>query len=166
MTVAQPAGWYPHPQHGAPTWWDGATFVEQSAPPAPPPGWYADAQPGAERWWDGARWTERVRPAVQTRVRVELDRIRWAGINWGGVGGSAGSGILGGLFVLLGLPPLVLAFGEDEAWQAVFLVLFALLLLFGAAVLFVNVHFCRILERRGPVPAATAVDPRVARPYR
>ena len=137
----------------------------QSAPPPPPAGWYPADRAGFERWWDGFRWTEHVRPVSPTQPAapgqaapgraagrptevLQLERITWAGVAWGGYGGSALSTGFGALFVLISLPPLLFALMEDELWRALFMVAIALVLLVGAAALFINAHFCRVLEQR------------------
>lgn len=167
MSQPTPPGWYPHPQSGSVAWWDGTAFVAppggQPAPPPPPAGWYGSDSPGLERWWDGFRWTDQVRPTTHADLGgptgqvsassrptelVQLERITWAGVSWGGAGGSALSIALGAVFVLIAVPPLLFAVMADEVWRAVFMVVIALVLLVGAAALFVNAHFCRVLERR------------------
>lgn len=156
MTAATPPGWYPNPRTGAVAWWDGATFstppAGQATPPVPPAAWYPADRPGFERWWDGARWTDQVRPVAPPTaglVRVApSERIRWAGVAWGGGGGSVLSTVFAWVFVLLGLPPVLFALGAREAWRAAFMVAFTVVLFFGAAALFVNAHFCRVLEAR------------------
>lgn len=140
---------------------DSAPSAGQPAPPPQPPaGWYPADQPGLERWWDGRHWTEHLRPAVQPgahpRVSIRHERIRWAGVAWGGGGGSALSTVFGGVFVVLALPPVAFALGAREVWRAVFMLFFALVLLIGAATLFINAHFCRILERGGPPSRGTS----------
>lgn len=138
-----------------------------SAPPPPPPpaGWYPADRPGFERWWDGFRWSDHVRPSTppvpaapagpaaghaagRPTETIQLERITWAGVAWGGHGGSALSTGFGALFVLISLPPLLFALMEDELWRALFMVAIALVLLVGAAALFINAHFCRVIEQR------------------
>jgi|GEM_PF-6619791 len=112
----------------------------QGAPPPPPPAcWYPADRAGFERWWDGFRWTDHVRPTTPPQpaasgsvppgsatsrptVVVQLERIKWAGVAWGGHGGSALSTGFGVLFVLISLPPLLFALTRDELWRAVFMV--------------------------------------------
>lgn len=142
----------------------------QSPPPgqsptlSPPAGWYVDG-PGSERWWDGVRWTEHVRaaagsapgPATATAATqggqrptevLRLERIRWAGIAWGGYGGETASIAVGVLFVLLGLPGVLFALVARDWVQGLPMALFVLLFFTGAAVFFINAHFCRELSRR------------------
>lgn len=117
-----------------------------------PPGWFRTDRPGTERWWDGARWTVDVRPASgaapggRAADEVPHGRITWAGVHWGSA--TRGVSVAGGVAAtLLALPVLLVAVLEGS-WSAVFLVVIALGLLFMAAVLFVNAHFCRVLDER------------------
>jgi hypothetical protein len=168
MTGATAPGWYPHPQTGRPAWWDGTAFTVppagQPTPPPPPAAWYPADRAGFERWWDGARWTDQVRPVPPpttglTRL-APRERIRWAGVAWGGGGGSALSTVFGVLFVLLALPPVLFALGAQDAWRAVFMAVFALGFFLMAAVMFINAHFCRVLETRSRTePYATPGAP-------
>lgn len=68
---------------------------------------------------------------------------------------------MGALCVLVALPILVVSLVGLGDWQSIFPLLMSLLMLFMAAVLFVNAHFCLILERRrharwtgGPQPGS------------
>jgi len=118
----------------------------------------------AELGWDGGRWTERVDPVAgpastaapgwaagrPTEV-LHLERIRWAGIAWGQGGAELSVGF-GVLFALLALPLVLFAF-SNRHWQIGALMgLMALVLFFGAAVFFVNAHFCRVLRARQQAP--------------
>jgi hypothetical protein len=184
MSHPTPPGWYPHPQGGSVAWWDGTAFAApahgQPAPPPPPGGWYPSDRPGLERWWDGFRWTDQVRPATlpgargpavggssRPTVRVRFERIRWAGVPWGGgTGGSALNAAVGALLAVLALVCLIFALVAYERWHAMLMpfvmimvaimVMLALLLLVGSAILFVNAHFCRVLERRSEATGSAA----------
>jgi len=134
----------------------GVRDVTHPPAPQPPAGWYPGDHPGTERWWDGTRWSDAVRPATSpgAAVPAPVERIRWAGVWWGGRGGSGLYLAFGIVFVLLALPPLAFALGADEAWRAAFMLAFSLVLLVGAAALFTNAHFCRVIERRHPTSDA------------
>ncbi|WP_236122104.1 DUF2510 domain-containing protein [Cellulomonas palmilytica] len=146
-----PAGWYPHPATGTPSWWDGRGFT---APPPPPSGWYP-AEPKTERWWDGAGWTPHTRPTLAH------DRIRWAGIPWGGPGGPAAQLVIAAVYFALGLLPALTALQAHSSSTRLRAATLACLVFTGAALMVVNAHFCRIIvERRRWAPD----DPRAAVP--
>jgi hypothetical protein len=177
MSHPTPPGWYPHPQGGSIAWWDGTAFAEpphgQPAPPPPHPGWFPSDRPGLERWWDGFRWTDQVRPAPLSGARgpavgassrptelLQVERIRWAGVTWGGgTGGSALNVAVGVFLAVLALVPLLVALVAYDRRNVVLvalMVMLSLLPLAGSAVLFVNAHFCRVLERRADAAGSAA----------
>lgn len=143
MSGVTPAGWYPHPATGQPTWWDGRAFV---APPTRPPGWYP-AEPKTERWWDGTAWTAHTRPTLAH------DRIRWAGIPWGGPGGPRTQLVIAGVYFLLGLLPVLFAVQAHSSTARAQGLMLASVVFIAGVLMLVNTRFSRrIGERRRWTP--------------
>ncbi len=115
--------------------------IGQSAPPPPPAGWYP-AEPRTERWWDGTRWTAHTRPTLAH------DRIRWAGIPWGGPGGPRTQLVIAGVYVALALLPTLVAVQARSSSARAMGLLLASALVIAAVFMLVNAHFCRLIAQR------------------
>lgn len=149
--MAAPAGWYEADIPGRQRWWDGATWsdFDREAPsvvpvkPLPAMGWYPVDGTNDIRWWDGAVWAPyRFRDG---RAKTDITATEPPVLG----------GVLGGIFLFVGLVQLFAASFIGQAFALISPLLFSLA---GGYMIFCAIYTRRVRSLPAPTQAPFFAD--------